>query len=170
MYYRWNGLGLWCLTPLSTIFQLHRGDPLKRNNTLLVSWRSVLFGPFYWWRKPEFPEKTTDLLQVTDKLYHIEITLVLLPIKNSQATNPHMTVDENKMYTWLLMKKINIIYNTTRVFTFEFFLSKSSECLMPLFEWLKIKLKIVNFLILLFSIFSKLEVWLKNARLTPLRK
>ena len=37
--------------------------------------------------------------QVTDKLYHIEITLVLLPIKNSQATNPHMTVDENKMCT-----------------------------------------------------------------------
>jgi len=23
---------------------------------------------FYWWRKPEFAEKTTDLLQVTDKL------------------------------------------------------------------------------------------------------
>jgi len=31
----------------------------------------VLNDQFYWWRKQEYPEKTTDLSQVTDKLDHI---------------------------------------------------------------------------------------------------
>ena len=39
------------------------------NNISVISW--ACGSQFYLWRKPEDPEKTTDLSQVTDKLYHI---------------------------------------------------------------------------------------------------
>jgi hypothetical protein len=31
----------------------------------------MVYCQFYWWRKPEYPEKTTDLFQDTHILYHI---------------------------------------------------------------------------------------------------
>jgi hypothetical protein len=42
--------------PLSTIFHLNHG------------------GQINWWRKPEYPEETADLPQVTNKLYGGDVT------------------------------------------------------------------------------------------------
>jgi hypothetical protein len=64
--------GVWCLTPLSTIFQLYRG------------------GQFYWWRKPE---ETTDLISCLHVLLLIYQQVYLKINMNIRVQNDRGIVD-----------------------------------------------------------------------------
>jgi len=59
---------LLCLTPISAIFQLYHGDH-----------------QFLWWKKPEYPERTTDHEQATGKLYHLQLRVECTLFCNLQS-------------------------------------------------------------------------------------
>jgi hypothetical protein len=85
--YSFTAFGLWCLMPLSTIFQLY----------------------LVWWRKPEYLEKTTDRSQVTDKLDH----MMLYRLSGIQTHN--VSGDRYSQYgipIWCLWPNIRFLPST----------------------------------------------------------
>ena len=69
----------------------------------VISWRSVC-----WWKKPEYPEITTDKPQVTDNLYHISFKLTTLVVVGTDCVGNYKSNCHTIMTTTTPLCVVNI--------------------------------------------------------------
>jgi hypothetical protein len=57
------------------------GEPFLVKRISAISWRPVLV----WWKKQEYPERTTDHGQASGKIYHLRLEVECTPFCNLQS-------------------------------------------------------------------------------------
>ena len=80
----------WCIydhviIKIKTV-RVHNGGSVMVFNATFNNISFYRGGQFNWWRKPEHPEKTIDLSQVTDKLYSKMLYRVYLVLAGFELT------------------------------------------------------------------------------------
>jgi hypothetical protein len=73
-HYNTDGIGLWCLTPLSTILQLY------------------LCGKFYWWRKPFLEKNPSSCRKSPTSLSHNVVYLALSRIRTHNSSQYNLAI------------------------------------------------------------------------------